>query len=60
VLHEGVVADADGLQAFCKANLASYKVPRHVFVVAEAEVPRTGTGKIEKPALRKMAQARLA
>jgi acyl-CoA synthetase (AMP-forming)/AMP-acid ligase II len=59
VLHDDATADAAGLQAFCKANLASYKVPRHVFVVAEAQVPRTGTGKIEKPALKKMAQTRL-
>jgi acyl-CoA synthetase (AMP-forming)/AMP-acid ligase II len=60
VLHDDATADADALQAFCKASLASYKVPRHVFVIAERDVPRTGTGKIEKPALRKMAQARLA
>jgi fatty-acyl-CoA synthase len=60
VLADGAAADADGLQSFCKATLASYKVPRHVFVIADAEVPRTGTGKIEKPALRKMAQDRLA
>ena len=60
VLEDGAVADPDALQAFCKTTLASYKVPRHVFVIAEADVPRTGTGKIEKPALKKMAQARLA
>jgi fatty-acyl-CoA synthase len=60
VLEEGASADPDALQAFCKASLASYKVPRHVFVIAEADVPRTGTGKIEKPALKKLAQARLA
>lgn len=60
VLEDGAAADADALQAYCKTTLASYKVPRHVFVIAEADVPRTGTGKIEKPALKKMAQARLA
>jgi fatty-acyl-CoA synthase len=60
VLEDGATADPDGLRAFCKESLASYKVPRHLFVIADAEVPRTGTGKIEKPALRKMAQTRLA
>jgi fatty-acyl-CoA synthase len=60
VLEDGATADPDGLRSFCKETLASYKVPRHLFVIADAEVPRTGTGKIEKPALRKMAQTRLA
>ena len=43
----------------CRASLASYKVPRHVFVIAETAVPRTATGKIEKPALRREAERRL-
>jgi fatty-acyl-CoA synthase len=60
VLHDGAAADADALRGFCRERLASYKVPRHVFVIGEGDVPRTGTGKIEKPALRRMAQARLA
>jgi fatty-acyl-CoA synthase len=60
VLHGGGAVDAEGLREFCRQRLASYKVPRHVFVIAERDVPRTGTGKIEKPALKKMAQARLA
>ena len=41
-------------------TLASYKVPRHVFVVDAAAVPRTGTGKVEKPALRRAAEALIA
>ncbi|HXJ36170.1 MAG TPA: AMP-binding protein [Candidatus Eisenbacteria bacterium] len=60
VLEDGATTGPEALQAFCRENLASYKVPRHVFVIAEAEVPRTGTGKIEKPTLKKLAQARLA
>jgi acyl-CoA synthetase (AMP-forming)/AMP-acid ligase II len=60
VLEDGATADPDGLRSFCKETLASYKVPRHLFVIADADVPRTGTGKVEKPALRKMAQTRLA
>jgi len=51
--------DAEQLRQFCRDNLASYKVPRHVFVVADTELPRTGTGKIEKSALRRAAEERL-
>ena len=60
VLEPGAAADVDALRAFCRASLASYKVPRHVFVVEDAALPRTGSGKIEKAALRRAAAARLA
>lgn len=55
----GARVDPGAIVAFCKAELASYKVPRHVFVVDDAAVPRTGTGKVSKPALREKAQALL-
>jgi fatty-acyl-CoA synthase len=60
VPHGGATPDPEALRAYCRETLASYKVPRHVFVIADADVPRTGTGKIEKPALRKLARSRLA
>ena len=60
VLRGGAAVDADALRAFCRASLASYKIPRHVFVIADADLPRTGTGKIEKAALRRVAEARVA
>ena len=44
---------ADEIIAHCKANLAGYKVPRHVVF---AEVPKTSTGKIQKFRLREMAK----
>ncbi len=59
VLHSGADTSPDALRDFCKSSLASYKVPRHVFLISEAEVPRTGSGKIEKPALRRTAEARI-
>jgi fatty-acyl-CoA synthase len=59
VPQPGATVDADALIAFCRAELASYKVPKHVLAIDEASVPRTGTGKVEKPALRKVAEARL-
>src|SRR5262249_17130021 len=60
VLNPGAPAHGEDLRVHCKATLASYKVPRHVFVIEETEIPRTGTGKIEKAALRRAAEARLA
>jgi acyl-CoA synthetase (AMP-forming)/AMP-acid ligase II len=60
VLRPSHQSPPDELQAFCRESLASYKVPRHVFVVGEHEVPRTATGKVEKTALRRMAETLLA
>jgi fatty-acyl-CoA synthase len=51
---------AEELRAFCRESLASYKVPRHLFVIGETEVPRTATGKVEKAALRRAAEALIA
>jgi fatty-acyl-CoA synthase len=59
VLRPGAYADEPSLIAFCRDQMASYKVPRHVFVIDENAVPRTGTGKVAKPALRRDAEARL-
>jgi fatty-acyl-CoA synthase len=60
VLQPGGAATAEGLTAFCRERLAAYKVPRHLFLVAETEVPRTASGRIEKGVLRQLAQERLA
>jgi fatty-acyl-CoA synthase len=60
ILHDATGATTDDLQRFCRDALASYKVPRHVFVITDADVPRTGTGKVAKPALRELAQRLLA
>jgi fatty-acyl-CoA synthase len=56
ILKGGEAADEESLRAFCRAALASYKVPRHLFVVGESEVPRTATGKVEKASLRGLAE----
>jgi fatty-acyl-CoA synthase len=52
-LKPGQQASADEIVAWCKKNLAGYKVPR--FVVF-AELPKTSTGKIQKFKLRDMAK----
>jgi len=59
IAEPGAAVDADELREFCRAALASYKVPRHIFVITEAELPRTGSGKVEKAALRRLAEARV-
>jgi fatty-acyl-CoA synthase len=52
-LKPGASATAEEIIAHCKANLAGYKVPRHVVF---AEVPKTSTGKIQKFRLREIAK----
>jgi len=50
--------EADALLAHCRARLASYKVPRHLWLVREDELPQKGSGKADKPALRALAARR--
>ena len=52
-LKPGASVTADAIIAHCKANLAGYKVPRHVVF---GEVPKTSTGKIQKFKLRELAK----
>ena len=52
-LKPGQSATPDELVAWCKTNLAGYKVPRYVVF---AELPKTSTGKIQKFKLREMAK----
>jgi fatty-acyl-CoA synthase len=53
-LKPGKEATAADLIAHCRANLAAFKVPRHVVFT---ELPKTSTGKIQKFKLRDMAKA---
>jgi fatty-acyl-CoA synthase len=45
-------AGEDTLLAHCRARLASYKVPRRLWVRAERALPTKGSGKVDKAALR--------
>jgi fatty-acyl-CoA synthase len=47
----------DELIAFCRGRIASFKIPRHVFVVDE--LPMTSSGKVQKARLRDDARERL-
>ena len=50
-LREGGVLMAEELIAFCRGKIASYKVPRAIFFMAEEEWPMSAT-KVDKRALR--------
>jgi fatty-acyl-CoA synthase len=51
ILRPGIaVPTADELRAHVREHLAGFKVPRDVVIVAD--LPRGGTGKVSKPALR--------
>jgi fatty-acyl-CoA synthase len=52
-LKPGESASSEELVAWCKQNLAGYKVPR---TIVFAELPKTSTGKIQKFKLREMAK----
>ena len=52
MLKPGSVLSADDLIAHCRRFLANYKVPRRV-EFSDAELPKSGSGKILKKVLRK-------
>jgi fatty-acyl-CoA synthase len=51
VLKPGAQATEDEIRAFCRDQIAHYKVPRHVRFVAE--IPMTVTGKAQKFVMRR-------
>ncbi len=51
-LIDGQQASEDEIQAFCKANIAHYKVPRYIKLVDD--FPMTVTGKIQKFRMREI------
>ena len=52
VLHDGAQAAEADVIAWCRDKMAGYKRPRSVSFVAEADMPRTATGKIQHRVLR--------
>ncbi len=52
VLHDGESATEAELAEWCKERIAGYKRPRSFSFVAEAEMPRTATGKVLHRVLR--------
>jgi acyl-CoA synthetase (AMP-forming)/AMP-acid ligase II len=50
VLKVGFKLGAEELMAYCKDNLARYKLPKHIVFVDA--LPRSGVGKIDKRRLK--------
>ena len=44
--HEGLSIEESEVLEFCKKNLASFKIPKRVFIVDS--LPKTATGKIQR------------
>jgi acyl-CoA synthetase (AMP-forming)/AMP-acid ligase II len=59
VLEPGRSLDAATCRERLRAELAAYKLPRHVFVVEKSELPFTDSGKIDKRRLAVMLEAKL-
>lgn len=59
VPEDGAALDEAALLAGLGAALAAYKVPRHVVVLSEDELPRTGTAKVRIGVLSDLVLARL-
>ncbi len=55
-LHAGVTVSEQELQEHCRAQLASYKVPKQV-VFFTADLPKAGPGKIQRRLLREQIAA---
>jgi acyl-CoA synthetase (AMP-forming)/AMP-acid ligase II/uncharacterized membrane protein HdeD (DUF308 family) len=52
VMHAGATADEKHVLDWCRDKVAGYKRPRSVSFIAESEMPRTATGKIQHRVLR--------
>ncbi|WP_051121919.1 class I adenylate-forming enzyme family protein [Nocardia sp. 348MFTsu5.1] len=60
VPHDNAQLDPEEVRTFVKAELASYKVPRHVLFFTDDEVTLTGSAKIKTSEIRELATKRLA
>jgi len=52
VLRDNVCAMPADLLAWCQQRIAGYKRPRSISIVADGEMPRTATGKVQHRLLR--------
>jgi len=60
VRAEGETISESELLNWLAPQVAGYKMPRDIWFIAEAELPKTGTGKVQKNQLKTMALALLA
>lgn len=59
VLKEGASASEESLQNALKQAISSYKVPRNIVFIDEADIPRTSTGKLKLAEIGAMIAARI-
>jgi fatty-acyl-CoA synthase len=60
VLKDGARASADDVRGFLRERLAAYKVPKHVLLFADGEIPMTSSDtKVRDPELTRLVMARL-
>ena len=59
ILRDAKTLTEEELRVFAKQTLASYKVPRRVLFFSEEELPMTGSNKIRRPELKKLAVERM-
>lgn len=60
VRSAGSVIGDDAIRAFLRERVAAYKLPRDIWFIADEDLPKTGTGKVQKARLREMALAIIA
>ena len=60
VLRPGQAAEQADLEAWCRERMAGFKRPRAYAFLAETQMPRTATGKIQHRVLRERLLAKLA
>jgi fatty-acyl-CoA synthase len=59
VRNEGASITADEIQTFLGSQVAAYKLPRDVWFIRDEELPKTGTGKVQKAKLKEIALQRV-
>jgi fatty-acyl-CoA synthase len=57
VPENGAELTLEGVDAYCRGRLASFKIPRHLLVMEG--YPMTSSGKVQKYLLREMARDEL-
>ena len=60
VRTEGGAVDEADLRDWLALKVAGYKMPRDIWFIAESDLPKTGTGKVQKNRLKEMALAMVA
>lgn len=60
VRTENGAVDEKDLRDWLAPKIAGYKMPRDIWFIAESDLPKTGTGKVQKNRLKEMALAMVA